>query len=107
MWKDVAEHVKMCDNCQRYGPKEHHNALRPYQPVYPFEFIFLDFIVNLPNTASRMRHLIMMTEGLMKWIEVKPVREVNAAMLVKFLMDDIIHHFGVLQVVITDNGSHF
>ena len=107
MWKDVAEHVKTCDNCQRYGPKEHHNALRPYQPVYPFEFIFLDFVVNLPSTASRMRHLITMTEGLTKWIEAKPVREANAATSAKFLMDDIIHRFGVPQVVITDNGSHF
>lgn len=107
MWKDVAEHVKTCDNCQRYGPKEHHNTLRPYQPVYPFEFIFLDFVVNLPSTASRMKHLITMTEGLTKWIEAKPVREANAATSAKFLMDDIIHRFGVPQVVITDNGSHF
>ena len=107
IWKDVAEHVKTCDNCQRYGPKEHHNALRPYQPVYPFEFIFLDFVINLPSTANKMRHLITMTEGLTKWIEAKPVREANAATSAKFLMNDIIHRFGVPQVVITDNGSHF
>jgi hypothetical protein len=107
MWKDVAEHVKTCDNCQRYGPKEHHNALRPYQPVYPFEFIFLDFVVNLPSTATKKRHLITMTEGLTKWIEAKPVKEANASTAAKFLMEDVISRFGVPQVVVTDNGSHF
>ena len=86
LWKDVVEHIKTCDNCQRYGLKEHHNVLRPYQPVYPFEFIFLDFVVNLPSTASKKRHLIMMTEGLTKWIEAKPVKEVNAKTAANFLM---------------------
>ena len=53
IWKDVAEYVKTCDKCQRYGPKDHHNALRPFQPAYPFEFIFMDFVVNLPSTPGR------------------------------------------------------
>ena len=107
LWRDVAEHIKTCDICQRYGPKEHHNALRPYQPVYPFEFIFLDFVINLPSTATKRRHLITMTEGLTKWIEAKPVKEADAKTAASFLMDDIIHRFGAPQVVITDNGSHF
>ena len=107
IWKDVADHVKTCDNCQRYGPKEFHNALRPYQPVFPFEFIFLDFVVNLPSTPCKNRHLITMTEGLTKWVEAKAVKDANAATATKFLANEIVHRFGVPQVVITDNGSHF
>jgi hypothetical protein len=107
IWKDVADHVKTCDNCQRYGPKEFHNALRPYQPVFPFEFIFMDFVVNLPSTPRKNRHLITMTEGLTKWVEAKAVKDANAATATKFLANEIVHRFGVPQVVITDNGSHF
>ena len=107
MWRDVAAHVKTCDNCQRYGPKEFHNVLRPYQPVYPFEFIFMDFVINLPSTPRKNRHLITMTEGLTKWVEAKSVKEVNAVTAMKFLADEIVHRFGVPTTVITDNGSHF
>src|SRR5215218_6017577 len=48
-----------------------------------------------------------MTEGLTKWVEAKPVKEANAVTAMKFLADEIVHRFGVPQVVITDNGSHF
>lgn len=107
IWRDVAEHVRTCDTCQRYGPKENHNALRPYQPVYPFEFIFLDFVISLPITAKKNKHVITMTEGLTKWVEAKPVRDASAKTAANFLMNDIIHRFGAPLTVITDNGSHF
>ena len=107
IWRDVAQYVKTCDMCQRYGPKDHHNPLRPFQPAYLFEIIFLDFVVNLPSTARKNHHLITMTEGLTKWIEAKPVKDATASVTARFLLNDIIHHFGVPTTVITDNGSHF
>ena len=94
-WKDVAEYVKTCDTCQRYGPKIHHNPLRPFRPVYPFEIIFLDFIVNLPGTPRRNRHIITMTKGLTKWCKAKAMREATAKNAAQFLFHNVIHQFGV------------
>ena len=85
MWKDVTEYVRTCDICQRYGPREHSNPLQPYRPVCPFEYIFMDYIVNLPLTSKRNHHLLVMTEGLTKWIEAKPTREATAQTSMKFL----------------------
>ena len=48
-----------------------------------------------------------MTKGLTKWSEAKAVKEPTAKNAAKFLMDEIIHRFRVLLVLITDNGSHF
>lgn len=107
IWKDVADYVKTCDTCQRYGPQMHHNPLQPYRPVYPFEIIFLDFIVNLPGTPRKNRHIITMTEGLTKWCEAKAMKDATAANAAKFLFHDVVHRFGVPHTVITDNGSHF
>ena len=107
IWRDVADYVKTCDICQRYGPKDHRNPLQPYQPVFPFEFIFLDLIVNLPRTPRQNRHIITMTEGLTKWCEAKALRDATSINTAKFLLNDIIHRYGVPSVVVTDNGSHF
>ena len=107
IWKDVVAYIKTCDICQRYGPKGKHNALQPYRPVFPFEFIFLDFVVNLPMTQKKNRHLLTMTEGLTKWVEAKATKEATAKVSAKFLMEDIICQFGTPLTVITDNGSHF
>jgi integrase-like protein len=106
MWKDITEYVRTCDICQRYGPREHSNPLQPYRPVCPFEYIFMDYIVNLPLTSKRNRHLLVMTEGLTKWIEAKPTKETTALTSMKFL-EGIICRYGAPIVVITDNGTHF
>jgi hypothetical protein len=107
IWKDVVAYIKTCDNCQRYGPKEQHNVLQPYRPVFPFEYIFLDFVVNLPTTSRKNNHLLTMTEGLTKWVEAKAVKKATAGEAAKFLMEEVICRFGTPLTIITDNGSHF
>ena len=81
--------------------------LHPYQLVYPFQFIFMDYVVNLPSMPRKNRHLITMTEGLTKWAEAKAVKEATAMMAMKFLANEVVHRFGVPTMIITDNGSHF
>src|SRR4051812_17122382 len=103
----MADYVRTCDTCQCYGPKEHHNELYLYHPSYPFEVIFLNFIVNLPKTSKQNHHIITMTEGFTKWIEAKALREATSKNTTEFLIERIILRFGVLSMIITDNGSHF
>ena len=106
LWRDVTEYIKTCDICQRYGPREHSNPLQPYRPVCPFEYVFMDYIINLPLTSKRNRHLITMTEGLTKWIEARPMKEATAQASMRFL-ETIICRYGAPMIIITDNGSHF
>src|SRR4051812_2026553 len=72
----------------------------------PFEFIFLDFVINLPTTAQKNHHMITLTEGLTKWCEAKPVKAATVKEAAIFLHETV-HRFGLPQVVVTDNGSHF
>ena len=81
--------------------------LHPYQPVYPFQFIFMDYVINLPSTPRKNRHLITMMEGLTKWVEAKAVKEATVMTAMKFLANEVVHQFGVPTMIIMDNGSHF
>ena len=107
LWKDAAAYIKTCDHCQRYGPRGHNNSLHPYQPLVPFEFVFMDFIISLPRTPRGNKHIITMTEGFTKWCDAMPCKDATASNAAKFLSDCIVHRFGVPEVVVTDNGSHF
>jgi transposase InsO family protein len=73
----------------------------------PFEYIYLDYIVNLPLTSRCNHHIITMTEGLTKWVEAQATKTATAKESSAFLMNHVICRFGVPLVVITDNGSHF
>ncbi len=106
IWRDVANYVKTCDICQRYGPLKRYNPLQPYDQTLPFEIVFMDFIVSLPTTPRKNRHIIMMTDSFTKWIEAKAVKEPTSDAAARFFME-IVARFGVPAVVVTDNGTHF
>jgi len=41
-----------------------------------------------------------------KWIEARPISRIRSEEAVKFFTD-IIHHFGIPNSIITDNGTQF
>jgi len=50
--------------------------------------------------------LLVAIDKFSKWIEVRPITRIKAEQVVLFFID-IIHQFGVLNSIITDNGTQF
>jgi hypothetical protein len=106
IWYDVWDHIRHCSPCQRFGPTEHRNPLLPYQPVFPFEFLFMDYLVGLPRTSSRNSCIVTATDGMTKWIEAKATRSADSMNAARFL-SEVVNRFGFPSIIVTDNGSHF
>jgi transposase InsO family protein len=51
-------------------------------------------------------HLLVAIDKFSKWIEACPITNLRSEQAVSFFTD-IIHKFGVLNSIITDNGSQF
>jgi transposase InsO family protein len=51
-------------------------------------------------------HLLVAIDKFSKWIEVQPLNSIRSEQVVAFFID-IIHRFGVLNSIITDNGTQF
>ena len=49
-------------------------------------------------------HIFVAVDKFTKWIEAKPVVSIMAAKAVEFI-SEIIHRFGVMNTIITDNGT--
>ena len=47
-----------------------------------------------------------MVNKFTKWIEAKPVKTAEAGPVINFI-SGVVHHYGVLHNIITDNGSNF
>lgn len=54
-----------------------------------------------------MKFLIVAVDHFTKWIEEDPLAKIMTANAVKFFKKNILSRFGVLQEVITDNGTQF
>jgi hypothetical protein len=48
-------------------------------------------------------HLLVAIDKFSKWVEVRPITNLRAEQAVTFFTD-IVHRFGVLNSIITDNG---
>ena len=51
-------------------------------------------------------HLLVAIDKFFKWIEARPVTKIKSQQAVEFFTD-IVHRFGVLNTIITDNGTQF
>ena len=53
---------------------------------------------------GNLTHILVMVDKFTKWVEVKPVRNLDGETVIKFLKD-IILRYGYPHSIITDNGT--
>ena len=51
-------------------------------------------------------HIFVAVDKFTKWVKEKPVASITAAKAVEFITD-IIHRFGIMNTIITNNGTQF
>jgi hypothetical protein len=61
---------------------------------------------SLQKAPGGYTHLLVAIDKFSKWIEVRPLNSIRSEQAVAFFTN-IIHHFGVLNSIITYNGTQF
>jgi transposase InsO family protein len=75
-------------------------------PSWLFAVWGLDIMGSFPRAIGGFRFLYVTIDKFTKWPEATPVVKINEQSTVKFIKS-IICRFGVLNRIITDNGSQF
>ena len=102
--------MKHCDVCQMYA----RNNLRMEMPLHvslpliPFEKWEIDYVGEVhPNSSKYMAYIVVATEYLTKWVEVKAVKTDTAARVATFMYENIICRFGMYKILVSNIGSYF
>jgi hypothetical protein len=66
----------------------------------------LDLVGPLQKAPRGFTHLLVTIKKFSKWIEAWPIMQIKFEQVVLFFTN-IIHHFGVANSIITDNGTQF
>ncbi|XP_057443853.1 uncharacterized protein LOC130736009 [Lotus japonicus] len=107
--KDVVDHVKRCDPCQRHA--DLHNApparLSSLVSPWPFHQWGMDLLGPFDTAPGQLRHLIAAVDYYTKWIEAEPLAKITSARVQRFFYKNVISRFGVPRVLVTDNGTQF
>ena len=72
--------------------------------MWPFVVWGLDLVGPLKRVPEGFTHLLVTVDKFTKWIEAQPITVIKSEQAVLFFMD-IVHRFGVLNSIITDNNT--
>jgi hypothetical protein len=106
--QDIVELVKTCRVFQFHAKQIHTpvHMLQMIPPSWSFAIWGLDILGPFSRAIGGYRYLYVAIDKFTKWLEVTPVVEINKQSVVKFIKS-IICRFGVLNRIITYNGSQF
>jgi transposase InsO family protein len=106
--QDAIELVKRCEACQ-FQAKQIHTSAQTLQMILPswsFAIWGLDILGPFPRAVRGFWYLYITIDKFTKWLEATPMVKINKQSLVRFIKS-IVCRFGVLNRIITDNGSQF
>jgi hypothetical protein len=103
-------YYKGCEECQKFGNIQlvlvammHHIIMS-----CPFMGWGLDFIGQIhPPSSKGHRFVLVTTDYFTKWTEVVPLKNMRHKEIIEFIIDHIIHRFGIPQTLMTDQGTSF
>jgi hypothetical protein len=108
--EDCFRYYKGCEAWQKFGNIQLAPAamLNPIINPWPFRGWGLDFIGKI-HPASSKRHcfVLVATDYFTKWTEAVPLRNMTHREVISFVLEHIIHRFGIPQTLTTDQGSSF
>jgi len=110
MLKHCIEFMKSCQECQLHAGIQHvpaselHLIIKPW----PFRGWALGVIGEIkPGSSKGHKYILVGIHYFTKWVEAIPLRKVTQDVVISFIQNHILHRFGILETITTDQGSVF
>ena len=109
MFKDVEHWCKSCQDCSmRKSPRNSKKApLLPIPVENAFDRLAVDILGPLPASRKGNRYIVVFTDYLTRWCEAFPVPSVEATVIARLLVDEVISRHGAPKVLLSDRGKNF
>jgi hypothetical protein len=110
MLNDCFRYYKGCESCQRFRDVQLAPAtmLHPIIKTWLFHGWALDFVGPIhPSSSKGHRFVLVATNYFTKWTEAIPLKNMTHKEVIHFILEHIVHRFGIPQTLTTDQGSSF
>ena len=103
--EEIKQHVRSCHTCQLRSTKKMHQPITISHPPQLFSKVYLD-VMKMPEAYGK-QWLVACRDDLSGITECKALGKDNAENIASFFLKNIILRYGMVQEVVTDNGSSF
>ena len=109
MKKDVYDHVKRCEKCQKYNKQVvKYNTYHFKAPSAPMKFISMDLIGEFrPPSTRGHRFALTVICMLTGYVICVPLKTKSAEEVIQAYMSQVYCVFGGSERILTDNGTEF
>jgi hypothetical protein len=84
------------------------SRITSYHQPWPFRGWGLDFIGEIhPSSSKGHQFMLVATDYFTKWTEAVALKNMTHKEVIEFITEHIIHRFGILQTLTTDQGTSF
>jgi len=102
MFKDVAEWVKTCEECQRRAKVRFEEGLHPTWSNMVWDKVGLDIVV-MPRSQEG-NYLVLVRDDLSGWVEGRAIDAANSFNVSKFLYEEVVCRHGCPRRIVLDGG---
>jgi hypothetical protein len=110
MINDCFRYYEGCKLCQKFRDVQLTPVAMLHPIIKPWSFCgwALDFIGQIhPALSKDHRFVLVATNYFTKWTQVIPLKNMTHKEAIHFILEHIIHRFGIPQTLTTDQGSSF
>ncbi|GJX08447.1 reverse transcriptase domain-containing protein [Tanacetum coccineum] len=77
-----------------------------FQP-WPFYQWGINLVGPFPEAPGRVKFLVVAVDYFTKWLEAEPLATIKGQRILKLVWNNIVCRFGILGIIISDNGKQF
>nr|GEV34453.1 reverse transcriptase domain-containing protein [Tanacetum cinerariifolium] len=95
-------------NCQIHRPVPRHpqQLLTPIMAPWPYKW-GIDIAGPFLECLGKVMFLIVAMDYFTKWVEAKTMATITRSQVKKFVWDNIVCHFGLLEEIVSNNSKQF
>ena len=109
MFQDIQHWCRSCVHCaMKKGPRARRKApLVPIPVEGAFDRVAVDCVGPLPLSKSGNRYLVVFSDYLTRWPEAFAVPSIDAPVIAKLFVNEIIGRHGSPRTLLSDKGQNF
>jgi hypothetical protein len=110
MLDDCFRYYKGCESCQKYRDVQlaHAAMLHPIIKPWLFHGWALDFVGQIHLASSKGHQFVLVAmDYFTKWTEVVPLKNMMHKEAIHFILEHIVHRFGIPHTLTTNQGLSF
>ncbi|XP_074342511.1 uncharacterized protein LOC141680093 [Apium graveolens] len=107
MLADAKAYVKKYDKCERHAFIVRYipERLTSISIPIPFVIMGMDILGPFSIVSGHRKFIVVAIDYFTKWIEAKALAKITIKQITQFFWENVICHFGIPCILVTDNGK--